>query len=207
MPKKLYIADWHFNHKNALAFDNRPFNSVEEMNKSLIQRWQGAVKPEDTVYVLGDMFWCSEQKAIPIMEQLPGKKILIKGNHDTTQNAEFTAEFEAVHDYLEVEDAGRHVVLCHYPIPCFKNHYYGWVHLYAHVHISFEWNMMEHIKRMMSELYDKPCYMFNVGAMMPWMDYTPRTLDEILDGAATFQEKDVIQKNQKKSSGMKSRDD
>lgn len=25
--------------------------------------------------------------------------------------------------------------------------------------------------------------MFNVGAMMPWMDYTPRTLDQIIGGA------------------------
>ena len=29
-------------------------------------------------------------------------------------------------------------------------------------------------------VYSKPCQMFNVGAMMPWMDYTPRTLDEII---------------------------
>lgn len=31
----------------------------------------------------------------------------------------------------------------------------------------------------MKELYDRPCQMFNVGAMMPWMDYTPRTLEQI----------------------------
>jgi hypothetical protein len=24
--------------------------------------------------------------------------------------------------------------------------YFGWYHLYGHVHNSFEWNMMEHIK-------------------------------------------------------------
>ena len=40
--------------------------------------------------------------------------------------------------------------------------------------------MMEHDKYLMEELYMKPCQMYNVGAMMPWMDYTPRTLDEIL---------------------------
>lgn len=195
MPKNLYIADWHYNHKNVLAFDNRPFNFIEEMNEVLIQRWQSAVKPEDTVYVLGDMFWCSELKAIPVLQQLPGKKVLIRGNHDTTKKPEFVAEFEAIHDYLEVEDNGRHVVLCHYPMPCFKNHYYGWVHLYAHVHTSFEWNMMEHIKQQMTALYDKQCHMFNVGAMMPWMDYTPRTLDEVLAGAAKQEELDAINNN------------
>lgn len=43
--------------------------------------------------------------------------------------------------------------------------------------------MMEHTKFLMKELYDRPCNMFNVGAMMPWMDYTPRTLDEIISTA------------------------
>lgn len=89
-------------------------------------------------------------------------------------------EFVKVTEYLEVKDNGRTVILCHYPIPCFKNHFYGSFHLYGHVHNSFEWNMMEHDKYLMEELYTKPCQMFNVGVMMPWMDYTPRTLDEII---------------------------
>jgi hypothetical protein len=40
--------------------------------------------------------------------------------------------------------------------------------------------MMEHTKYLMGSLYEKKCKMFNVGAMLPYMDYTPRTLDEIL---------------------------
>jgi hypothetical protein len=40
--------------------------------------------------------------------------------------------------------------------------------------------MMEHNKYLMEELYGKQCNMHNVGAMMPYMDYTPRTLDEII---------------------------
>ena len=44
--------------------------------------------------------------------------------------------------------------------------------------------MMEHDKYLMQELYGKQCQMFNVGAMMPYMDYTPRTLDEIQKGAS-----------------------
>ena len=62
----------------------------------------------------------------------------------------------------------------------FKNHFYDWYHLYGHVHSSFEYNMMEHDKFLMQELYGHKCQMYNIGAMMPWMDYTPRTLDEIL---------------------------
>jgi hypothetical protein len=40
--------------------------------------------------------------------------------------------------------------------------------------------MMLHDKYLMGELYAAPCRMYNVGAMMPYMDFTPRTLDEII---------------------------
>lgn len=38
---------------------------------------------------------------------------------------------------------------------------------------------MERVKYEMVALYDKPCNMFNVGCMMAYMDYTPRTFEEI----------------------------
>lgn len=71
-----YIADWHYGHKNILAYDNRPFKTIEEMNKTLVDRWNGAVSPGDRVFVLGDMFWCNEDCAVPILETLNGTKIL-----------------------------------------------------------------------------------------------------------------------------------
>lgn len=174
-----YIADWHYNHRNCLAFDNRPFTSIEQMNEALVERWNSVVKPDDTVYVLGDMFWCNSEMAISVLDSLSGRVFLVKGNHDRCHIKKFTDKFVKVAEYMEIEDNGRNVVLSHYPIPCFKNHFYGWYHLYGHVHNSFEFNMMEHDKFLMQELYSRPCHMFNVGAMMPWMDYTPRTLDEI----------------------------
>lgn len=180
MSKKFYIADWHYGHANCIAFDNRPFMTVEEMNTSLIARWNSVVTNADVVYILGDMFWCQLDEAIAVLDQLNGQKVLIKGNHDRCNDGKFVKRFVKVTEYLEVDDQGEKVVLCHYPIPCFKNHYYGWYHLYGHVHTSFEANMMEHTKFLMEELYDKKCQMYNVGAMMQYMDYTPRTLEEIV---------------------------
>ena len=174
-----YIADWHYNHANILSYDNRPFKTVEEMDAALVERWNATVTSADTVYVLGDMFWGGETKAVPVLDSLNGKKILIKGNHDRCKNTEFRMRFDQISGYLEITDGDRHVVLCHYPMPCFKNHFHGWYHLYGHVHNSFEANMMEHDRMLLEDLYCRKCNMFNVGAMMPWMDYTPRTLDEI----------------------------
>lgn len=181
MARKFYIADMHYGHANVLGFDNRPFKSIEEMNDALVARWNYVVAPGDVVYVLGDMFWCKSSDAIPVIQKLHGQKILIKGNHDRCKDPNFAKEFAKITEYMEVDDNGRKVVLCHYPIPCFKNHFYGAYHLYGHVHNSFEANMMEHQKFLMKELYDRPCNMFNVGAMMPYMNYTPRTLDEIIE--------------------------
>lgn len=174
-----YISDWHYGHKNILAYDNRPFKTIEEMNEALVARWNEAVSPGDRVFVLGDMFWCNEDCAAPILQSLNGEKVLVLGNHDTYKKQAFRSQFSRITEYLEAKDGGKNVVLCHYPIPCFKNHFHGWYHLYGHVHNSFEWNMMEHDKMLLKELYGHPCNMFNVGAMMPWMDYTPRTLEQI----------------------------
>lgn len=188
MSTKFYIADWHYGHENILAFDNRPFKSVDEMNEALVTRWNQHVLPGDMVYVLGDMFWCKSSDAIEVLDSLNGQKILIKGNHDRCNDGKFLKRFAKVTEYLEVEDSGEKIVLCHYPIPCFKNHFYGWYHFYGHVHCSFEYNMMEHDKFLMKELYGHECQMYNVGAMMPDMDYTPRTFVEITTGSRMVRE-------------------
>lgn len=177
----MYIADWHYGHANAIQFDNRPFETVQEMNETLVTRWNRAVDPGDVVYVLGDMFWCKSSEAVPVLRQLSGTKILIRGNHDRSNDGAFIRQFAKVTEYLEVKDENRNVVLCHYPIPCFKNHFYdGWCHIYGHVHDTFEHVLMLEIRRKMIEDHKVKCDMYNVGAMLPYMDYTPRTLDEII---------------------------
>ena len=179
-----FIADTHFGHQNALAFDNRKFKTIEEHDNALIENWNNAVGIDDEVFILGDISWHNATKTIEIVKSLNGVKHLIVGNHDKKllKNRELQSLFVEITDYKELSlPDGKGIVLCHYPIPCFNHHYYGWYHLYAHVHSSFEWNMMERVKYEMTELYDKPCMMFNVGAMLDYMDFTPRTLDEILE--------------------------
>lgn len=179
MSRNFYIADTHFGHANVMKYDNRPWFTVYDMDNALIKNWNSVVTNEDTVYILGDISWYKTNETIKILDQLNGKKVLIKGNHDR-YDQELAKRFIKIADYLEIKDNGRDIVLCHYPIPCFKNHFYGWYHLYGHVHNSFEARMMEHCEREMTELYVKQCNMCNVGCMMPWMNYTPRTLDEII---------------------------
>ena len=167
-----------------MAFDNRPFKTIKEHDEYIIEQWNNVVGIDDDVYILGDISWHNTTKTTEIFKRLNGNKHLIKGNHDGNllKNVELRKLFVEIIDYKELQrDDGKIIVLSHYPIPCFRNHYYGSYHLYGHVHNSFEWNMMLNIKWQMTALYDKPCEMYNVGAMMPYVNYTPRTLEEILN--------------------------
>jgi calcineurin-like phosphoesterase family protein len=178
-----FISDLHFGHVNCLAFDNRPFSSIFDHDAHIIKEWNETVGIDDDVYILGDISWYNSANTIEIFKQLNGRLHLIKGNHDTTilKNLDLRSLFVEIVDYKELFiDKDTSIVLCHYPIPCFKNHFYGWYHFYGHVHSSFEWNMMENIKYNMTALYDKPCNMFNVGAMMRHINYRPRTFEQII---------------------------
>ena len=183
MAKTLYIADLHFGHKNCLVYDNRPFSDIDTHDQSLIERWNSVVGADDTVWVLGDFSWCPASRTISIFSQLNGTKRLVIGNHDRKliKDKNVCALFAEIVNYKEIK-LGNNIglVLCHYPIPCFNRHIHGWVHLYGHVHSSIEWNIMERDRYLMESLYEMPCNMYNVGCMIPYMDYTPRTLDEII---------------------------
>lgn len=180
-----YISDLHFGHAKVIQMDNRPFSDVEEMDRELVRRWNEVVNKDDQVYVLGDMFWKKADEAIPILKELKGNKFLVRGNHDRVGNREFDKCFARIADYIEVKDEGRHVILCHYPIFAFKNHYYeGNYHLYGHVHNSWEERICDDVRARMAEA-GVSCRMRNVGCMMPYMDYAPRTLDEIFGAEAT----------------------
>lgn len=185
MGQTFYIADLHFGHKNILAYDNRKFPSVEAHDAALIEKWNSAVGSNDEVWILGDVSWLNVTPTIEILKQLKGIKKLCVGNHDKAllKNELFRNQFAEITNYKEICFEKNGVVLCHYPIPCFNNHYYGWVHLYGHVHNSFEWKMMEQVKYEMEALYDKPCEMYNVGCMMPYMDFTPRPLEYVIEAA------------------------
>lgn len=183
MGKTFYISDLHFGHINCLAYDNRPFKNIEEHDNELIRRWNEAVGIDDEVWILGDISWYNAEKTIEIYNQLNGIKHLCVGNHDKKllKNKDIRDLFVEIVDYKEIplnDKVG--IVLCHYPIPCYNKHYYGWYHLYGHVHNSFEWNMMKRVQYEMKALYGKDCHMYNVGCMIDYMDYTPRMLEDIL---------------------------
>lgn len=59
-----FTADNHFGHENIIKFCDRPFESVEEMDRVLIENWNKVVRPTDAVYHLSDftLGWVLEAK-------------------------------------------------------------------------------------------------------------------------------------------------
>ena len=187
-----YISDTHFGHKNILRYDNRPWQNVQDMEDAMIQLWNKTVDPYDSVYILGDVVWSNKyEEWVRILSQLNGNgKLIVKGNHDKTEILEQLVKDGLIKNWTHqtvVQDPGpdgkaRYVVLNHSPMPFFVNmHHDNTYHLYGHVHISWDAQVIKHVRRQIEELYLHKVRMYNVGCMIRGMDYAPRTLDEIIE--------------------------
>ncbi len=131
-------SDNHFSHKNIHKFcpKTRPDENWEVMNERMIARWQEQVSSTDTVYMLGDVFFCNSAEAIRIMERLPGHKHLVYGNHDNAirGNSTLRGMFESINEYREVRVNGTDVIMFHYPIQEWNKMHRGSVNVYGHIH-------------------------------------------------------------------------
>ena len=190
MNKIYFTSDLHFGHENVIRFDNRPFETVDEMDAELIRRWNAKVDRGDLVYVLGDMIWKTKNSTAQILiENLNGQIILIRGNHDRfLSNAKAKNCLAAVTDYDEIkmslEDGTvRRCILSHYFIPLYNGHRNGAIHLHGHSHFTdeadLEIDLAEQLNAqgMQNEIY-------NVGCM--YWNYEPVTLDEIIRHGRTI---------------------
>jgi calcineurin-like phosphoesterase family protein len=132
-----FTADTHFCHINAIKFCNRPFQNIEQMNKTLIENWNSRVAGGDDIYILGDfLFRGTGVEANEIVKKLNGKKYLIRGNHDRfLDNKDFDKSgFVWIKDYHVLYYEKRKFVLFHYPIFEWDGYYRNSIHLYGHVH-------------------------------------------------------------------------
>lgn len=175
-----YIADCHFGHRNVINFDHRPYSTIEEMDDDMIKKWNSKVGPNDTVYVLGDFVWVTNENYLKnTVKKLKGKKILIKGNHDRIHSKNVASLFSEIVPYKEISDEGFNLYLSHYFIPLYNKHYYdNNILLYGHSHNTKEADLEEEMKKFILSK-GIPHESYNVGAC--WLNYEPCTLKEIFD--------------------------
>jgi calcineurin-like phosphoesterase family protein len=124
-----FTADEHFSHGNIIQYCNRPFNSVYEMNETLIRNHNEVVKSDDIVIHGGDFSFVNRYElANKIIERLNGSlHIFLKGSHDKWLKVN-------AHDMWERNIDGQVVVVCHYAMLVWPKSHYGSWQLYGHSH-------------------------------------------------------------------------
>lgn len=193
-----YISDLHLFHKNVTGegtnFDGRPFSTLEEMHRTIKENWNKTVTNADHVYIVGDLTWKENEEAIAFISTLKGNKHQILGNHDHVTDQRFRQLFVEICNYKELKDKAfgkeYHIVLSHFP-QAFWNHQHHYrrdgkeydiwaVQLYGHLHGSVEETIFQNFIKSLNEAHNIKCVAKNVGCMLQYMNYTPRTLEEIL---------------------------
>ena len=157
-----FMSDIHYNHENAIQFGNRPFKSVKDMNKYILDTIKETLSPDDILFTLGDDFWrLKENEVEDIMNQIPTKNIhKIMGNHDKYGyywcGGKIGKMCLSISDILDIvvrkNSQDYKISLCHYPIYDFNYMYHGGLHLFGHVHGNLD-----------DELRDNPRLMVDVG--------------------------------------------
>ena len=188
-----YIADTHF------GCINKNDGRTLEHDQILIDNWNRTVTNADTVYVLGDIGRVGSNKdneyLCKCISVLKGKKVCILGNHDDNlKDIRVRQLFTEVCDRKEVVDnfggVSHKLVLYHYPELFWAGQHKGVIHLYGHLHVSNEWYVHQECLDKVNDYFKEQTLMgrtdcpqafaYNIGACLPYMNYQPRTLKEII---------------------------
>ena len=137
MSNRFVISDTHFGHTNSwekFKLPNgdplRPFTSTEEMDETMIERWNAKVQPHDVVYHLGDVV--INRKYLHLVKRLNGKKRLVRGNHDIFKDQDYRdVGFDSLYGVRVFTDK---FILSHIPLhPDCITHRFK-VNVHGHLH-------------------------------------------------------------------------
>jgi len=139
-----FISDTHFNHKNILEYEHRPFSSIEEHDNLIINNWNQVVKPDDTVFHLGDFCFGDNEQAKEYFLRLNGHIYLIynRFHHDRHWKKQdiYWGKSNHLVYFLEPIYLFTHnekiLILSHYPQYIWDRKHYGSWHLFGHSQID-----------------------------------------------------------------------
>ena len=83
-----FTSDFHFAHEKEFLYKPRGYNSIDEMNHDVIERYNSIIKSDDIVFILGDCMLKDDEIGIRCLKKLNGQKYLAFGNHDTESRLE-----------------------------------------------------------------------------------------------------------------------
>lgn len=157
-----FTADTHFGHANVIALCSRPFETVTEMDRALVDIWNSRVSPDDDVWHLGDFSHRNAKAASSYLARLHGRKRLIWGNHDSEEVRGLDV-WASSQQMAEIAVDGTRLVLMHYAMKVWPGDRRGAIHLYGHSHA-----------RLLGD--SQSC---DVGVDVPFVGFGPVSLKEI----------------------------
>lgn len=129
-----FTSDTHFGHSSVIKYCSRPYRDSYEMDNDLIERWNDRVRPDDTVFHMGDFsFHNARYTTEKILSRLNGHLHLIEGNHDK-QTSKIAHLFASVSTLTNIKVDNQMIVLCHFPLLSWEGRHRGWWHLHGHCH-------------------------------------------------------------------------
>ncbi len=179
---RFVISDTHFGHTNSWekfkledGSPLRPFTSTEEMDETMIERWNAKVQPQDTVYHLGDVV--INKKYLHLVERLNGRKILIRGNHDIFGDEQYyLAGFEQIHGVRVFVDK---FILSHIPLhpDCVTERFKVNVHGHLHANeVKMPWGVNADRNEIIYADFPDPRYLC---VSVEHTNYEPLHFDEV----------------------------
>lgn len=114
-----FTSDLHFGHDKPFIYEPRGFEDGYDAAYTIITHFQEKILWYDDLYILGDCMLGVVQFGISCLSQLPGRKHLIFGNHDTDERIKL---FKQTEIFTSMEWGGRlksgkySFYLSHYPM-------------------------------------------------------------------------------------------
>ena len=124
-----FISDPHLGHENIIKVERTQFTSIKEHDDYIKNLIMTEVKTYDTLYVLGDVGELTKEN-ISFWKNVPGKKILIRGNHDT-QKGRLEDAFDNVSNVPIFYN--KRILLSHEPLPVTNET----INVHGHLHGAY----------------------------------------------------------------------
>lgn len=119
MSKIFLTSDLHFCHDREFIWGPRGFKNIYEMNEAIVKRAWEVMESDDDFYILGDLMLKDDEAGIKLINELPGRKFIVLGNHDTKNRIEkYRKDINNLCSILyanRLEYKGYHFYLSHFP--------------------------------------------------------------------------------------------
>ena len=132
-----FTANPHYSHGKVIRFCDRPFPDTDAMNAYLLAECRASVGPDDDLLILGDLTAgkatsAQRDEVQRVFRALPGRKHLIRGNHD--QDWVCALPWDSFAETADIVVDKRRLFLCHYPMVTWPGARHRCLQLFGHVH-------------------------------------------------------------------------